>query len=265
MRMRGIHVGEFLITRTVNNESWQSKTVLLQVGRYGRPRCTPWRLRSTISAVSEDELKREAGEFDLEAITFLDLSDRGDWATTSDHHSYFLQRIPHLATSNFLHTLLSHFSKYRMLFESLLIHLQRTCTHDCLLPVPAAGLTQLGAVPLCHSLKVLNLSCNQLSSVGELHVLVVLEELDISANQITALGMVLHNTTHHLSTCLSLPLPLLLCQQMGLSSWRCYRGWTSLETTYHCESQRQLQCMPHVLSLLCSDYQSFFKGEGGSK
>ena len=25
----------------------------------------------------EDELKRETGEFDLEAITFLDLSDRG--------------------------------------------------------------------------------------------------------------------------------------------------------------------------------------------
>ena len=31
-----------------------------------------------IYAVSEEELKREAGEFDLEAIAFLDLSDRGD-------------------------------------------------------------------------------------------------------------------------------------------------------------------------------------------
>ena len=78
MRMRSIHVDEFLIRRTVNNEPWQSEAVLLQVSQYSRPHCTSWRLHSTISAVSEDELKKEAGEFDLEAITFLDLSDRGD-------------------------------------------------------------------------------------------------------------------------------------------------------------------------------------------
>ena len=38
VRMRSIHVDEFLITRTVNNESWQSKTLLLQVSQYSRSR-----------------------------------------------------------------------------------------------------------------------------------------------------------------------------------------------------------------------------------
>ena len=85
-------------------------------------------------------------------------------------------------------------------------------------PVPATGLTQLGAVPLCHSLKVLNLSCNQLSSVGELRVLVALEELDVSANQITALGKVLREILHCLSTCLPPPpLSLSLSRSPSLS------------------------------------------------
>ena len=53
----------------------------------------------------------------------------------------------------------------------------------------AAGLAELGAVPLCLSLRVLNLSCNQLASVGALGALSALEELDLSANLVTNLGI----------------------------------------------------------------------------
>lgn len=52
----------------------------------------------------------------------------------------------------------------------------------------SSGLRGLDAVPLCLSLRVLNLSCNQLADVRSLVSLVALEELDLSANNITSLG-----------------------------------------------------------------------------
>lgn len=36
-----------------------------------------------VNAVKEDELKRRTGEFDLEAIAFLDLSDQGFYRPSS--------------------------------------------------------------------------------------------------------------------------------------------------------------------------------------
>ena len=50
-----------------------------------------------ISAVSKEELKREAGEFDLEAIAFLDLSDRGDsWRRRSAQLTSYRHAVPYL-------------------------------------------------------------------------------------------------------------------------------------------------------------------------
>lgn len=96
------------------------------------------------NTVKEEELKRRTGEFDLEAIAFLDLSDQGLFTVTI---------LPFV--------------------KSLLAFL---------------GLSELGAVPLCTSLRMLNLSCNQLVDVRPLVSLVTLEELDLSANNISNLG-----------------------------------------------------------------------------
>ena len=50
----------------------------------------------------------------------------------------------------------------------------------------------MGAVSLCISLRILNLSYNKLVNVRLVTSLVNLEELDLSANHITSLGIVIY-------------------------------------------------------------------------
>ena len=50
---------------------------MIQVGSLGITTDVPIVIASVLILVSEDALKRLAGEFDLEAILVLDLSDKG--------------------------------------------------------------------------------------------------------------------------------------------------------------------------------------------
>ena len=52
------------------------------------------------------------------------------------------------------------------------------------------GLHSVGSLPKCSQLRILNLSCNNLTSVAALGSLSNLEQLDLSANQIASLGQV---------------------------------------------------------------------------
>ena len=59
------------------------------------------------------------------------------------------------------------------------------------LPPPSQpGLHSVGSLPKCSQLRILNLSCNHLTSAVALGSLPNLEQLDLSANQIASLGQV---------------------------------------------------------------------------
>lgn len=137
-----------------------------------------WRLTSPTCPTSpffpdlEEGLKREGGAFDLETILFLDLSDRGN---TPVHMC-----VPsHCCMKSVTHNLLVRRLLLFFLFPS-----------PPLPPSSQLGLHSVGILPRCSQLRILNLSCNHLTSAAALGSLPNLEQLDLSANQIASLGQV---------------------------------------------------------------------------
>lgn len=127
---------------------------MIQVGSLSITTDVP--IVSVLVLVSEDALKRLAGEFDLEAILVLDLSDKG----RSEHDKK----------------------------ASRLVR--------CLPNIPlTSGLTSCGCIPQCIQLRVLNLSLNQLSSLSPLSTLTSLQHLDLSANEITSIGQMTNSAS----------------------------------------------------------------------
>ena len=133
---------------------------------------------------SEEGLKREGGAFDLETILFLDLSDRGSTPVHVCVPSHLLHEVSYQHICNaFLPLPLPSSSSppLLLLFSS---------SSPPLPPPSQPGLHSVGSLPKCSQLRILNLSCNHLTSAVALGSLPNLEQLDLSANQIASLGQV---------------------------------------------------------------------------
>ena len=122
---------------------------------------------------SEEGLKREGGAFDLETILFLDLSDRGSTPVHVCVPSHLL-----------------HEASYQHICTAFLPLPLPSSSSPPLPPPSQPGLHSVGSLPKCSQLRILNLSCNHLTSAVALGSLPNLEQLDLSANQIASLGQV---------------------------------------------------------------------------